>query len=109
MSGSTKRARRPKHVPQRTCLVCREKMDKRQLYRLVYNDEVGLVVDPSGKLHGRGAYICHKPACWTKMAQSKLLDHALRRPITAVEKTALIDDYQTKLALHPPTEAIPGG
>lgn len=89
--------------------MCREKMDKRELNRIVYNDEIGLVVDPSGKLHGRGAYVCAKSACWTKMAQSNVLDSALRQTITAVEKATLIDDYQTKLALHPPTEAIPGG
>ncbi len=108
MSGPNKRLHRPKHTPLRSCVVCRAKLDKRQLTRIVHNDTAGVVVDPTGKLNGRGAYICPNPACWTKMVQGKLLDTALRTTITAVQKADLYHHYQTKLALKPPAEAVTG-
>lgn len=67
---------RSKHRPQRTCVVCREKREKRQLTRLVMAGD-RLQVDPSGKLNGRGAYLCEKPTCW-KEAGRAVLSRALR-------------------------------
>ena len=49
-----------KHRPQRSCVVCREKKDKRALTRLVVIDE-RLQVDVTGKAKGRGAYLCALP------------------------------------------------
>lgn len=70
---------RSKHRPQRTCVVCREKREKRQLTRLVIVDDK-LQVDRSGKANGRGAYLCGKPACWSAAGRS-LLSRALRREL----------------------------
>ena len=67
---------RKKHRPQRTCVVCRDKRDKRQLTRLVVVDN-RLQADPGGKQNGRGAYLCDKPACWQR-AGLKTLSRALR-------------------------------
>lgn len=67
---------RSKHRPQRTCVVCREKREKRQLTRLVMVSD-RLQVDPSGKLNGRGAYLCEKPACWNEAGRA-ILSRALR-------------------------------
>lgn len=78
-----------KHVPQRTCVVCREKFDKRRLTRLVRSPETGLAVDPTGKQAGRGAYLCDRPDCWEKVLSSNLLDRALRTKIPSAEKEAL--------------------
>jgi predicted RNA-binding protein YlxR (DUF448 family) len=66
-------------------------MDKRQLIRLVYTAEEGLVVDPSGKRNGRGTYLCDDPACWEKAIKTGLLNQALRAEITQSEKQRLID------------------
>jgi len=52
-----------KHVPQRTCVGCRQIFAKRQLIRLVRTPE-GVRVDPTGKLSGRGAYLHDKRSCW---------------------------------------------
>src|ERR1700681_2331359 len=58
------RGSRPRHVPQRTCVVCRQTSAKRQLVRVVRTPDGGVTIDPSGKLSGRGAYLCDSPACW---------------------------------------------
>ena len=71
---------RVKHRPQRTCIVCRGKHDKRELTRLVLAD--GRVqVDPSGKMNGRGAYLCASPKCWQGV-QRAALSRALRQDLT---------------------------
>ncbi len=84
-----KQQRRQKHVPQRTCVACRKKMDKRQLTRLVNTAEEGLIIDPSGKRNGRGTYLCNDPVCWDKAIKTRLLDQALRAEIIQAEKERL--------------------
>ncbi len=71
---------RSKHRPQRSCVVCREKKDKRELTRLVFMDE-RLQIDKTGKINGRGAYLCGKPECWALAAEQSLMGRALRREL----------------------------
>jgi len=66
-----------KHQPQRTCVICREKKDKRSLTRIV-QAESGLTIDRSGKMNGRGAYLCETPDCWDRAISSHILAKALR-------------------------------
>ena len=80
-SVKKKQPRRQKHVPQRTCVVCRDKMDKRELLRIVNNPDEGIIIDLTGKKTGRGAYVCTKTACWDKVVQTSVLNGALRTPI----------------------------
>jgi uncharacterized protein len=80
---------RPKHIPQRSCVVCREKQDKRQLSRLVRQPDGQVAVDPTGKQNGRGAYLCHQPDCWDKAVQTDILSKALQTTITQENKAAL--------------------
>ena len=46
-----------KKIPLRTCVVTREKLEKKDLLRIVKNNEGKVFVDESGKANGRGAYI----------------------------------------------------
>lgn len=72
---------RQKHVPQRMCVVCRTTADKRALTRLVRLPD-GVQVDPSGKMNGRGAYLCSNPDCWRQAAEGSVLAAALRTVLT---------------------------
>lgn len=69
---------RPKHKPQRTCIICRETKDKRDLIRVVRTPDGKLIVDPSGKVNGRGAYLCRQGGCWEKGLQKQRLAQALK-------------------------------
>jgi uncharacterized protein len=69
---------RPKHVPQRTCIACRRTDAKRGLMRLVRDVEGRVTLDPTGKRTGRGAYLCHDPACWDQALKRNGLARALR-------------------------------
>lgn len=77
-----------KHRPQRTCVVCREKKDKRGLTRLVIAD-AKLQIDESGKMNGRGAYLCGRPACWELAAARPLMDRALRVELSHDDRSYL--------------------
>ena len=88
--------RRPKHIPQRTCMVCREKNDKRRLTRIVNNQEEGILIDPTGKKTGRGAYVCQKDSCWETISRSNALELALKTPVSAEQKAALVAQYKQK-------------
>ena len=66
-----------KKIPQRQCMGCRERMEKRQLIRVVRTPDGQVQMDFSGKVNGRGAYICPKADCLKKAQKSKALDRAL--------------------------------
>lgn len=82
---------RHKHVPIRTCVACRQKMDKRSLTRIVCTADEGVIVDVTGKRNGRGAYLCQNSDCWDKALNKNILDHALRTEISKAEKEALLE------------------
>ncbi len=63
LAGKTKK--RVKHVPQRTCVGCRTVLPKRELIRLVRTPD-GVMVDPTGKLAGRGVYLHNRRSCWER-------------------------------------------
>ncbi len=52
-----------KKKPQRTCMGCNSKKDKNELIRIVKNNKNEITVDKTGKLEGRGAYICNSIVC----------------------------------------------
>lgn len=88
MAGRKPSGRR-KHIPQRTCVVCRRTMDKRDLVRIVNSPEEGVIVDPTGKRNGRGAYLCHQASCWERALTTDVLSRALRTTVTEEERARL--------------------
>ncbi|MBW2038659.1 MAG: YlxR family protein [Deltaproteobacteria bacterium] len=69
---------RTKHVPIRTCLGCGQKREKGEVVRIVIKDG-GLVVDESGKLPGRAAYLCPQEGCISSLLRKKgRLSYTLR-------------------------------
>ncbi|MEG1537556.1 MAG: YlxR family protein [Clostridiales bacterium] len=72
-----------KKKPERMCIICREMKDKKELIRIVRTPEGVIQVDPSGKMAGRGAYICHNADCLKKAAKGRMLEKALKVKIPA--------------------------
>jgi uncharacterized protein len=79
---------RSKHKPQRMCVACRQSQDKKSLVRLVRTPE-GVVVDPTGKMPGRGAYLHADPNCW-EQGVNKHLEKALNTALNEVNRKELI-------------------
>ena len=84
-----RRGARPRHRPQRSCVVCRSKQDKRSLTRIV-SREGGLLIDPGGKAEGRGAYLCARASCWEKAARGPALASALSAELTDGDRLQLL-------------------
>ena len=63
-----------KSQPQRTCMGCNTKKDKKNLIRIVKNKENEISIDKIGKKEGRGAYICDDVQCLEKVIKSKRLE-----------------------------------
>lgn len=71
---------KPRHVPIRMCVVCRETSVKQTLLRVVrrpQKDGGGVFADPTGKANGRGAYVCASAACIDKAIKQKRFERSL--------------------------------
>ena len=66
-----------KKIPQRQCMGCRERKNKRDMIRVVRSPEGNVSLDFGGKMNGRGAYICPQLDCLKKAIRSKALDRSL--------------------------------
>lgn len=88
-SPKRKKGPRPKHVPQRMCVACREHDTKRGLHRIVRTPEGAVEPDPTGRRNGRGAYLCGRAACWEKALSSGMLTRALNVEIDQESLDAL--------------------
>ena len=66
-----------KKVPLRMCIACKESKPKKELVRIVRVDDA-FVVDKSGKLNGRGSYICNNSECMEKLIKQKVLNKVFK-------------------------------
>jgi hypothetical protein len=72
--------RRP---PTRSCVACRTARQKRELLRIVRTPSGTIAADQSGRLAGRGAYVCRQESCITIAIQRGALTRALEIPVPA--------------------------
>ncbi|MDF2875989.1 RNase P modulator RnpM [Sporomusa sp.] len=72
---------KPKKIPLRMCVGCQEMKSKKELLRVVRSPEGEVVLDPTGKKAGRGAYMCRSEQCLTKAFKEKRLERALKQQI----------------------------
>lgn len=66
------------HIPIRTCISCGAKKNKNHLIRLILDNSGKLVRDFSGRMPGRGAYICELPICMEKLFKNRRLNNIFR-------------------------------
>ena len=70
-----------KKQPQRTCMGCNEKKDKKDLIRIVKNKQNEINIDKTGKLEGRCAYICDSITCLEKAIKTKRIEKVFEQKI----------------------------
>jgi len=99
MASTRKQPIRPKHIPERTCIACRQIRPKRELVRIVRTPGGKIEVDPTGKGAGRGAYLCRQPVCWQDGLVKKRLEHALRAQLTPEDREGLLGYANTLSSL----------
>jgi uncharacterized protein len=88
-----KAQKRIKHVPQRTCIGCRSVLSKRELIRIVRTPQ-GILVDPTGRADGRGAYLHNIRSCWEQAIKGPI-NNALKVELTAEDKAKLAEFIST--------------
>ena len=67
-----------RQIPARTCVLCRNRRQKDVLFRIVRTPEGDIVFDKTGKLNGRGAYVCRDDGCWDDDVSRGKLQAALK-------------------------------
>lgn len=70
-----------KKIPLRKCNGCGEQKDKRELVRIVKNADGEINLDLTGKMAGRGAYICPNAECLKMARKSKRIDKAFETAV----------------------------
>ena len=72
---------KPRKIPQRQCVGCREMKEKKALLRIVRTPEGQILLDGTGKKSGRGAYVCPDPQCLKRARKSRALERAFSAQI----------------------------
>ena len=81
-----------KKIPMRTCIACRTSKPKRELIRVVkFNEEIKL--DKTGKLNGRGAYVCNDEVCIAKLKKQRLLNRAFSCQVDESVYDKIMEDF----------------
>ena len=95
---------KPRKIPMRMCVGCREMKEKRELIRIVRTPEGEAAADPTGKRSGRGAYVCRNPECLKRAIKQKQLERQLEITLTP-EITAMLTEEMERLSAAGKAEA----
>lgn len=82
-------AKRPKHIPLRTCIACKATKPKRELLRVVRTPDGHVMLDATGKKSGRGAYICARLSCWETALKKKRLEQEFELALSEEDRAGL--------------------
>ncbi|MEO5965757.1 MAG: YlxR family protein [Candidatus Limnocylindrales bacterium] len=80
-------------MPTRSCVACRTSRPKRELVRVVRTPGGTIILDPTGRAAGRGAYLCRDADCWSAAEKRRAIEHVLGG--------TLPDDLAAQLAAGP--------
>lgn len=83
-----------KKIPQRQCMGCRERKAKRELIRVVRRTDGTVGLDFSGKVNGRGAYLCPNTECLKKAQRAKSLERSLEVAIPEAVYAQLLKEME---------------
>lgn len=71
-----------KKIPMRQCIACRQEKSKQNLIRVIRTPEGNICLDKTGRMNGRGAYLCPEVECFNKAVKSKAIERALKVSIS---------------------------
>lgn len=87
-----KTVKKKKKIPKRTCVGCGQNKPKGELLRVVRTPERIVVVDKSGKMNGRGTYVCYSEECVSTAIKGKKINYALEIDIKEEELRRIEND-----------------
>ena len=83
-----------KHIPLRMCAICRQRFPKRSLIRFVKADDGQAILDETGKMQGRGFYVCRSADCLAQAQKGARLEKAAGARISEELITQLKDKVE---------------
>lgn len=86
----------PRKIPMRQCIACREEKPKREMLRVVKNAAGEISLDFSGKLPGRGAYLCNSEACVKRLRKQRLLNRAFSCEVSEEIYTRIEEEFRAE-------------
>ncbi|PIU62142.1 MAG: DUF448 domain-containing protein [Armatimonadetes bacterium CG07_land_8_20_14_0_80_59_28] len=89
------------HRPKRSCVACRQRRDKGDLLRIARTGESGFVVDSSGKMPGRGSYVCLNEKCIRGSLGRNLIQRSLKVRLSAESCARLREECLRELGAVP--------
>ena len=89
---------KPRKIPLRMCVGCREMKPKKELIRAVRSPEGEVTLDTTGKKAGRGAYVCRNAECLKRALKQRQLDRALETHLDDAVNVQLTETMQQILA-----------
>ena len=89
---------KPKKIPMRMCVGCREMKPKKELLRAVHSPEGQVSLDTTGKKPGRGAYCCYNAECLRRALKQGQLDRQLEVKLTDEVNAQLTETMQQLLS-----------
>ena len=88
---------KPRKIPMRMCVGCREMKPKKELLRVVRSPEGQVSLDATGKKPGRGAYCCYHAGCLRRALKQGQLDRQLEVKLSPEVNDQLLDTMQRLL------------
>lgn len=89
MVKTKQQVRRPRHVPIRTCIACKQSKPKRELLRVVRTPDGHVLMDATGKRSGRGAYLCARLSCWQDALKKKRIEQEFEITLSDEDRAGL--------------------
>lgn len=83
-----------KKIPLRKCLGCEKNKNKKELVRIVKTPDNEVLIDLTGKVNGRGAYICNNRECFKKAIKSNRISRSLKTEISKEKLEELENQIQ---------------
>lgn len=84
-------AKRTRKQPQRTCISCQRVLSKRELVRVVRTPGSEVIIDRTGKMAGRGAYLCPFTDCWINALKRKTIERALNVALNEADVARIME------------------
>jgi hypothetical protein len=83
-----------KKIPMRQCVGCGQMNEKRLMYRVIRTQEGEMLLDPTGRGNGRGAYICPNQECLDLAIKSRGLERSFKMKIDGQVYEALREEMR---------------
>lgn len=83
-----------KKIPMRQCVGCQEMKSKKELIRVLKTAESEIMLDMTGKLSGRGAYLCRDMDCLLQAKKNKGLERSFKMRIPENVYDSLIKEFE---------------